>query len=131
MKVGKNDCLDTVYYIASDNGLSLEPLAIRPTIDWKRKRISWENTDQGQFFIFERINITENDYHRYEEEKVEPPKIQFTVEKGLNKGKKIELALLNLDIFNGQLKSLVSDVQDFQSEQELKNYYLNTNFSGY
>jgi hypothetical protein len=119
-------CFESVYYVESSNDLSLDGMAIRPTI--KQDRISWEDTGRGRSFQFNQINLIPEDINYLDmDKKIIPGRINFTTVRG----KKIQLAVLTLAIFNNKIKDSVAGPLNFQSDEELINYYLNTNFFTY
>lgn len=121
-------CIQSVYYVSSaeiSEPSSFNRIAIRPTID--HKRISWEDTERGSFFIFETINLNRDDIQEYQDKKIPPKRIKFKT----NKGKEIELELLTSEVFDRSIKNNVAGSLSFQSNEELQNYYLNQQFSSY
>jgi hypothetical protein len=105
--------LEHVYHVeamGSDNFYN--PVAIRPTI--KNGVIEWEDTSRGEHKKIAKIDVS-NDSIRIK-----------TVE-----GEEILLTLLTLKRFIDKVEPLVEGTVSFNSDKELQDYYLNTNFSSY
>lgn len=103
-----------VYSLSSkDPKVQLNPIVIRPHV--VNDRVEWEDTDRGGYIKFQKIEISKT--HK---------QIRITGKAG----EVILLTLLTLKIYNEKLKHRVSGHPEFSSDDELMNYYLNTNFYG-
>lgn len=105
-----------VYYVESKRPRN--PVGIRPYIE--KDLIEWENTSSGSYVRFSKISITPQESKLPDEIKV------ITVD-----GEKITFRKLTLELYNQRVKEFVAGSPDFASDEDLQNYYLETNFQAY
>ncbi len=98
--------------------VSFNPIAIRPKLAQSNtaqtRWISWEDTGNGALFEFQSIRV--------DGEKDQVRLIITTADVQLI------LSPLTLKLFNEHLKPIVAGPLSFSSDQEVKNYYLDTLF---
>lgn len=106
-----------VYYVDSSKfPLALNPMAIRPKIH--EGFIEWEDTSHGTLVEFRSIKREST-----------PHGNKISIE--AKRGGIVILMPVTLEIFNKNVKEIVAGSPVFQSDQELKEYYLNTDFYAY
>ena len=101
----------------------MNPIAIRPELT-PPNYIAWEDTSNGRILSFANILINGQEFQT--EIKDIPTHITII---DLN-GETYSLVKLTLAIFNDRLRKTVagSEELNFQSDQEIQEYYLHTNF---
>ena len=122
MNCDKKIHFNGVYYLESQNPM-MNPIAIRPELT-PPNYIAWEDTSNGRILSFANILINGQEFQT--EIKDIPTHITII---DLN-GETYSLVKLTLAIFNDRLRKTVagSEELDFQSDQEIQEYYLHTNF---
>lgn len=109
-----------VYYVHSpDPDLTLNLIAIRPRL--MDHRIEWEDTSWGTRFEIADIDMDKGETDEY------PREIKIRTKEG----QKIILSLLNLENYNRHVKEWVVGQKNFNSDEELQQYYLKTDFLSY
>lgn len=122
---------DKVYYVESDNPQSSRsPIAIQPQLDlfqviWDTNTSSKETTIAIKTLEIDSKKIT----HFHELPNLAPRTIKILS----TSGEIISLTLLTLQIFTEHVKTKVAGERNlnFTSDQEVQDYYLNTNFKSY
>ena len=122
MNCDKKIHFNGVYYLESQNPM-MNPIAIRPELT-PPNYIAWEDTSNGRILSFANILINGQEFQT--EIKDIPTHITII---DLN-GETYSLVKLTLAIFNDRLRKTVagSEELNFQSDQEIQEYYLHTNF---
>jgi len=115
---------EQVYYVDAPEKMHMNPVAIRPKI--RENRIEWEDTSRGTTFRTKKIEIL-NPKTAEAGEKSVPNEIEILT----GKDETITLQLLSLKIFNEKVRDRVAGKPEFHSDQELREYYLYTNFETY
>lgn len=111
-----------VYYVdSSECGRPINMIAIKPTINGNK--ITWYDTGRGEVIRDAAI-------------KCEPPdsNAEHTPSKIIvltPNGDKISLIAMDLLIYNSKVKDYVVGKKIFNTDQELKNWYLTTDFEAY
>lgn len=104
-----------VYYIETNTtNRDFAPIAIAPHII--QNRIEWSDTSRGDFVFFKNIALSPSE-----------DKIEITTEEG----DKVILKLLTLPIYNEKIRRWAAHQPIFNSDNELQDYYLTTNFELY
>lgn len=112
---------NTVYYVeAADKKMILNPLAIKPK--FFDNRVEWFDTSRGNAFQIKQLIISpdlkDRTFGKW------PSKIEMVTDSG----KRITLVLLDIRIYNEKIKSMLARSPEFNSDQDLEEYFLNTNF---
>lgn len=109
-----------VYYVHSSNPeVTMNLIAIRPIIG--DHLIEWGDTSWGTRLQFKRIDIDKDKNDQY------PKEIRIITKDG----QEITLTLLNLENYNAHVREWVVGQISFNSDEELQQYYLKTNFLAY
>jgi hypothetical protein len=109
-----------VYYVEPSSAGPFNPVAIRPTIDEQEKTIYWEDTSRGTSCRYTKIHIT---LPSSDTTNQTPVKIQVTTSRG-----DVILQKLTLDIYNKYVKDRVAGRPTFHYDEEVRDYYLQTEF---
>lgn len=109
-----------VYYVESS--ISREPVAIRPHL--KNHFMEWGDTSRGSHVELDSIKFTPSP-------REQPGSIPEKIEILSKRGEKLTLIFLSLELYNNKVKKRVAGRPEFNSQEELQNYYLNTNFQAY
>ncbi|CRX37547.1 hypothetical protein [Estrella lausannensis] len=110
---------EDVYYVESLKKDSyINPIAIRPTI--VGERIEWADTSRGTYRKFKQIQVMP-------ENQLSPERINILAKDD----EEITLTRMTLDVYNRFLKHRVAGQPSFNSDEELKQHYLTTNFDLY
>lgn len=88
-----------------------KPIAIRVSIDPETKTVAWDDTGRGHSVTFKSYNMEKHRFKVISED-----------------GFMWEFVPLTIEIFNRIKNQLVKINKDFNSDQELQNYYSKTNF---
>lgn len=115
---------EQVYYVDGTQAASipLNPIAIRPSIF--NNKIKWFDTGRGRVIEATQIKCEPS----APIDATHPPE---AISIQIATGEKIVLRVLNLSTYNSKLKDHVEGQPEFDSDQELKKFYLNTNFEMY
>jgi hypothetical protein len=114
-----NSKYEDVYFVYAGPKSKLNPIAIRPEIH--ENYMKWEDTSRGGFASIAEIEMEPKD------STTNPQKILIkTLE-----GDKIIFLQLNLKIYNEKVRNWVYNQPKFNSDSEVKNFYLTTNFHEY
>ena len=122
MVVEKQISFKAVYYLESQNP-NMNPIAIRPELT-PPNYIAWEDTSNGRILRFSKI-LLDGEEMQGKLEKI-PETIEF-----ISKDNEIyKLVKLTVSLFNQELKEHVAGGESlkFQTDEELQNYYLKTDF---
>jgi hypothetical protein len=108
---------NSVYYVESSGDKILNPVAIRPEIF--KDRIQWLDTNRGTI-----IKLGKIDNLDLINGQSSPELIEITSAREDH----YRLIKLTLDIYNNQVTSRVANPPSFGSDEEVQNFYLNTDF---
>lgn len=109
-----------VYYVESSE--LRNPIAIRPHLI--NEYMEWEDTSRGSHAKIKKIRFTPFS-------KKDPKSIPDKIEIVTMEGEIVTLHKLTLNLYNDKVKEFVAGKPDFKTDDELQNYYLNTNFQIY
>lgn len=119
------DCLppvtyEQVYFVeAAQARRPLNPIAIKPSI--QGQEILWNDTGRGVLLQASHIVC---EYDKPSHSAAFPDRIVITLESGAT----ITLTALDLDLYYAKLKQNVAGQPNFETDQELRYYYLHTDF---
>lgn len=107
--------IHAVYYVESSGTARrpVDPIAIDPSI--AGHRIQWNNTGRGAFRDFKNIKLLQGDT------------VPKTIEISIGENEVITFRLMTKDLFDQHLKDAFPDL-NFDTDQEVQNFYLNTDF---
>ena len=118
-----NSKYEDVYFVYVDpkSKIKLNSIAIRPEIHPKEGFIEWEDTSRGGYASIKSIKIK-----KPKGSSSSPQKILIKTKEG----DKIFFVQLNLKIYNERVREEVYNQPKYDSDAEVKNYYLTTDFHG-
>lgn len=122
MDLKKTHQIQNVYYAESDPPDFINMIAICPTIS--KREISWKDTTRIRSFITASISTSPAEALT---EGIDPESISVTTSDGM----KLNLQLMTLPLYNEKVKDQVVGQISFDSDEDLINYYLNTDFYSY
>lgn len=113
-----------VYFVESKPPKSAAMIAIRPEI--QAEYMEWEDTNRGHYVNIDKIKV-EPDMPDNDDGTFTPDKILVVS----REGEKFIFSKLTLDLYNQKVREWVWGQPKFESEKELKDYYLDTDFQAY
>ncbi len=120
MNYGDLTRYEAVYYVDAGSDSDFNLVAIRPEIH--SDHMEWEDTSRGGFASIQEIEMEPKGVTS-----TPPQKITIKTEEG----DKIIFRQLNLNIYNEKVRDWVYNQPKFNSDAELKNFYLKTDFHKY
>lgn len=123
--MNNNVVINSVYYVTcNDPNEVVNPIAIRPYIE--NDKLIWEDTSRGSYCKINEIGVK-----KLSEAYITPPE---SFEMKATNGKTYFFKQLTLEIFDDLKKAhrIAGEnmLPDFKSDEDLQNYYKETNFYG-
>lgn len=121
--------IEEVYFAESlTRGYSVNPLAIKPTL--YRDSISWGDTARGTSKKIAKIAFVPESSTPSGTE-ASPSKIPEAIHIQTPEGELLSLTRLTLEVYNENVRERVAGRPEFQSDKEVHDHFIKTNFEAY